>query len=318
MGDVTLRLNTALFRRPGMSADSVIKCSDCGSRNIERDYARGEVLCGDCGLIAQERLIDPGAEWVNTEKVERSRVGAPMNLLRVDKGLSTEISGTNRDYAGRVINSKTRTQMYRLKKWNQRAKSHGTKARNLEKAIGELNRLVSVIGLPRSVADRAIAHYRNVLDRRLVAGRTIDSVVAACVYLANQELRTARSLDDVVRNSPATRKQITKAFRLIKQRLKVRVSVAVPEDYLGRYCGLLELPPMVLAECHQIVDRANELEIMHGKSPTGMAAAVVYIASRSTDRLRTQKEISDVSGVTEVTIRNRYKEIVSALGIDLG
>lgn len=300
-----------------MVVDRLVKCSDCGSRNIEHDYKRGEVLCSDCGLVMEERLVDPGAEWVNNEKVERSRVGAPVNLLRVDKGLSTEISGTSRDYSGRAVTNRTRTQMYRLKKWNDRAKTHGSRARNLEKAIAELNRLVSITGLPKVVADRSIAYYRRVLDNRLVVGRTIDSMVAACVYLANQELKTARSLEDIVKHSPAPRKQITRAFRLVKQKLGVRISVALPEDYLGRYCGLLSLPPSVLAECHRIVAEANAIEIMHGKSPTGMAAAVVYIASRSTDRFRTQKEISEVSGVTEVTIRNRYKEIVGALGIQL-
>jgi transcription initiation factor TFIIB len=63
--------------------------------------------------------------------------------------------------------------------------------------------------------------------------------------------------------------------------------------------------------------RARELELTHGKSPTGVAAAAVYIVSRTNERSRTQREVADISGVTEVTIRNRYKELVDNLGIEL-
>lgn len=300
-----------------MDVETVVKCAECASRNIVSDDERGEILCADCGLVIEDSIIDQGAEWVNSEGAERSRVGAPVNHLRHDKGLSTDIGWSNKDYSGRNIPSRSRSQLYRMRKWNDRARINGSRERNLEKALSEINRLATQCGLPKTVTEEAAIYYRKVLEHNLVRGRSIEAMTAACVYLANQRLKTARSLDDIVSKSNADRKQITRSFKVIKQKLKLRIEVSHPTDYLDRYCNMLSLPPSIVAECARILDMAEEYELTHGRSPTGVAAAIVYIASNTQDRFRTQREISDISGVTEVTIRNRYKELVNTLGIEM-
>lgn len=142
-------------------------------------------------------------------------------------------------------------------------------------------------------------------------------MVAASLYLANQKLKTARSLDDFERHTRLNRKAITRAHKIIKSRLKIRVSVSEPEEYVARYCNLLGLSAEVVAATKVLLGRARAKELTHGKSPTGVAAAAVYVTARVEQRPRTQREIADISGVTEVTIRNRYKEITDELGIDL-
>ena len=62
---------------------------------------------------------------------------------------------------------------------------------------------------------------------------------------------------------------------------------------------------------------ATNQELTSGRGPTGMAAASLYIASVLCGERKTQQEVSDVAGVTEVTIRNRYKEIAEKLNINI-
>jgi len=297
----------------------VIKCPECASRSILHDDSRGEVVCEDCGLVLRDTVIDPGAEWtaVTSRGDERSRVGAPASLFFHDKGLSTDIADGVKDYSGRTINPKLRSQMYRMKKWNQRARVNDSRDRNMSKAIQECTRLGAALGLNKAVQEEAILIYRRALDKNLIRGRSIEAMMGACVYLANQQLKAARSLDDVERASGASRKSITRAQKVIKHSLKLRISLLEPEDFVDRYCNMLGLKATVQAHTRDIISRARERELTHGKSPTGVAAAAVYIASREMDQIRTQREISDISGVTEVTIRNRYKELAECLGIEL-
>jgi transcription initiation factor TFIIB len=60
-----------------------------------------------------------------------------------------------------------------------------------------------------------------------------------------------------------------------------------------------------------------ELRLTSGRGPAGIAAAATYIASLLTDERRTQGEIAKGAHVTEVTIRNRYKELTQRLNIEL-
>ena len=42
--------------------EDTVKCSECSSRNLTRDETRGEVVCDDCGLVLEDKVIDQGAE----------------------------------------------------------------------------------------------------------------------------------------------------------------------------------------------------------------------------------------------------------------
>lgn len=302
----------------GMEGNTEVKCPDCGSRSIDEDSVRGERSCLDCGLVLSEGLIDPGQDWTNFgDGVDKSRVGAPASVLFHDKGLSTDIHWSNRDFAGKAITGASRSQMYRMRKWQRRARSATSFERNMESALLEITRLGGHMSLGKEVREETAVIYRKALEMDMVKGRSIDSMVAACMYLANQKLKTARSLDDFERHSRVTRKSITRAHKMVKAKLRIRIPVSLPEEFVDRYCNLLGLPPSTAADTRSLLGRAREKELTHGKSPTGVAAAAVYIVSRINERSRTQREVADISGVTEVTIRNRYKELVDNLGIEL-
>lgn len=301
-----------------MEIHETTKCPDCLSRDIVHDLSRGETHCADCGLVIASDEIDQGEDWRTYEGGnDQSRVGAPKSVLSPDHGLMTTISHANADFAGRSLSGVTRSQFYRLRKWQRRTTVHNRVERNMQKALLELDRIIAALGLTRAAKEEAAAIYRKAAENDLIRGRSIDTVVAASVYLANQKLELSRSFDDIVSVSPCRSKDISRAHRLIKQRLKIRTVVPSPTVYVSRYCSELGLDTAVINHTHTIINRASELGLVHGKSPSGVAAACLYIACRETSNFRTQSEIADVTYVTEVTIRNRYKEIAANLGIDL-
>lgn len=302
----------------GMEEQPQFKCPDCSSRKISDDERRGERSCADCGLVISENMIDPGQDWNDFDGTnDNARAGPAASVLWHDKGLSTDIHWSNKDFSGRAIVGKSRSQMYRMRKWQRRARSATSFDRNMESALIEIARLAAHMSLSKAIKEETAVIYRKALEQDMVRGRSIDTMVAASMYLANQKLQTARSLDDFESNSRATRKSITRAHKIIKAKLRVRIPVSLPEEYVNRYCSLLELPPVIGARTNEILNEARGRELTHGKSPTGVAAAAIYVAARQLNHPRTQRDIADISGVTEVTIRNRYKEIISELGIVL-
>lgn len=299
--------------------EAVVKCSDCGSRNLLRDTTKGETSCEDCGLVLVENEIDQGAEWrvFGPEDQGKSRTGAPMTMRIHDKGLSTDIDWQNRDYSGKAIANKTRSQIYRMRKWQTRARTSGSKERNLARALPEISRICNKMGLGNAHVEEAAMIYRRAVEAEMIRGRSIDALVAASVYAVCCQNKLGRTLEEVCKHSGLGRKELTRTYKLLKQRLRIRMDINRPEDYVQSFCSKLGLPPVVVSRVYELLKEATEKELVDGKSPTGVAAASIYIACQLERHIRTQLEISNVSNVTEVTIRNRYKELTKALGIEL-
>ena len=298
--------------------DEVIKCPECGSTHIIRDYERGELICEDCGFVIEDNFIDQGPEWraFDMEQGEkRARTGAPMTATIHDKGLSTEIGWKNKDSYGKNIPTRNRSQLYRLRKWQRRIRVSNATERNLAFALTELDRMASALGLPRNVRETAAVIYRKAVEKNLIRGRSIQGVVAASLYGACRQVGVPRTLDEIAAVANVGRKEIGRTYRFMTRELKLKLMPTKPEDYIARFCSELELPGEVQAKALEILQEAAEKELTSGRGPTGVAAAAIYIASILTNNRRTQREVAEVAGVTEVTIRNRYKELTEKLGI---
>jgi len=295
-----------------------VRCDECGSRNLEQDEKRGEVTCLDCGVVLEESIVDLGPDWRSfNDGADAGRTGAPMNVLMSDKGLSTELDWQNKDYSGKAISGATRAQFHRMRKWQTRARISKNHERNLSVAFGEIQRMGTNMGLPKSVKEEAAVYYRKAMENNLIRGRSIDAMAAACLYLANQKVGSARSLDDMVKGTRVGRKPLTRSYKILKKTLRLRINPVEPEVYVNRYCTALGLRPSVEQRVREIIAEGRKRDLVDGRSPTGVTAAAVYVAARLEGQPRTQREIADISGVTEVTIRNRYKEFCATLGIDL-
>jgi len=291
------------------------KCSECGSTYFNEDKTRGEMVCAKCGLVMEEAMIDTSPEWraFDEEQISRrTRAGAPLTFTKHDKGLTTEI-GRGRGELFKVTPSK-RAQYYRLTKWQKRLVE--SKDRNLSFALSELQRLVSFLGLPKSVHEEVAKKYEQAVDRGLVRGRSMESVIAALLYTVCREMGTPRTLEEISEASGVERREIGRTYRYIARELAMRILPAMPVDYVPRFASMLGLSDKVQARAIRFLELAKKYEATSGKGPTGVAAAALYIAAVLEGEKRTQREIADAIGVTEVTIRNRFKELCEKLGIE--
>ena len=293
-------------------------CPECGSEELIQSADRGELVCDECGLVVEEGTIDPGPEWRafnHQEREQKSRVGAPTTRTMHDKGLTTTIDWKDKDAYGRSLSSEKRSQMHRLRKWQERIRTKDAGERNLQFALSEVDRMSSALGVPRSVREIASVMYRRALDKDLIRGRSIEGVATACLYAACRKQGIPRSLEEIADVSRVDRKEIGRTYRYISQELGLEMEPVDPKQYVPRFCSELGLPEDVQTKATQIIDETAEQGLLSGKSPTGFAAAAIYAASLLCNEKKTQREVADVAQVTEVTIRNRYQEQIEAMGI---
>ncbi|WP_313692753.1 transcription initiation factor IIB [Halorarum halobium] len=287
----------------------------------EEDLVRtgdGELMHEPTGIILEEDRIDPGPEWRafnHSERQEKSRVGAPTTNTMHDKGLTTTIDWKDQDAYGRSISSKKRSQMHRLRKWQERIRTKDAGERNLQFALSEIDRMASALGVPRSVREVASVIYRRALKEDLIRGRSIEGVSTSTLYAACRKEGIPRSLDEVAEVSRVEQKEIGRTYRYISQELGLEMKPVDPKKYVPRFSSELELSEEVQNKANDIIETTAEQGLLSGKSPTGFAAAAIYAASLLCNEKKTQREVADVAQVTEVTIRNRYQEQIEAMGI---
>jgi len=290
------------------------KCPECGGINLFFNKEKGEVICKDCGLVIEEKMIDFGQEWRDFDEEggeSRRRAGAPSTFTKHDQGLGTDVGKVGDLYS--ISDKKERNKFFRLRKWQYRIST--AIERNLKLALSELKRVSSYLKLPESVEEEAARIYTQAVQRGLVRGRSIESVVAASIYLACRIHRIPRRLDEIVTEAKTNRKQISQAVRLILFQVKVDVPLPSANDLIPRLSADLALKGRTVKRATEIIRTARKERVTIGKDPGGIAGAALYIASILEEDRRTQREIAEVSRVTEVTIRNRYKELVRSLGI---
>ncbi len=296
-------------------------CSECGGTEVVQDLEKGERICAACGLVISDHRIDTGPEWrafTADEKDARSRTGAPTNYAIHDKGLSTMIDWRDHDSQGKRFTAKKRSEIYRLRKWQIRTRVHSSVDRNLAQAMSELDRLASQLGLTRSIKELAALLYRKLIIRRLARSRSIDAMVGASIYAACRLRSAPRSLEEISRHSRVTKKKIGQHYRLLVEKLGLRMPISEPANYVPRFITQLGLPGKVQRRVLEILEDAKkQRSLITGRDPRGLAAAAIYIASILEDSRVTQRDIAMAAGVTEVTVRNRYKELVKRLNITM-
>jgi transcription initiation factor TFIIB len=291
----------------------VKRCPECESIDLTYDSQKGEIICNDCGLIIEEKMVDTGQETGGQfDKGEkRGRGGAPISMQKYDKGLTTNVGEISDIY--KLEAGQTR-KFLRLKKWQERVST--SIERNLRLAMSELRRVASFLNLPSVVRDESSRVYSYVLQRGLVRGRSMESVIAACIYAACRSYNIPRTLDEIAEASDVERKEIGRTYRFIIRKLGIKVTQSSPKDYVSRFSSVLKLSPKTQNDALKVLKRAEEVELTSGRGPAGIAAAALYVAALINDEKKTQREVADIAGITEVTIRNRYKELIERLDLE--
>jgi len=316
MRDSGVRTRTGERDEVSTRDDEREECPECGGRLVS-DAEHAETVCTDCGLVVEEREIDRGPEWRAfdaAEKDRKSRVGAPTTKMMHDQGLSTNIGWQDRDAYGRALSSRQRRKMQRLRTWNERFRTRDSKERNLKQALGEIDRMASALGLPETVRETASVIYRRALEEDLLPGRSIEGVATSSLYAAARQAGTPRSLDEISAVSRVGKDEIARTYRYVVRELGLEVKPADPASYVPRFASDLGLSDETERRARALLEAARREGVHSGKSPVGLAAAAVYAAALLTNEKVTQNQVSEVSNVSEVTIRNRYHELLEAEG----
>jgi len=295
-------------------SEMVKKCPECGGINLFLNREKGEIICRDCGLVIEDKMIDFSQEWREfdgDEAESRRRTGAPMTFTQFDQGLGTEV-GQKSDLF--KLDSSDRNKFFRLRKWQYRIST--AIERNLKLALAELKRVSSFLKLPKSVEEEAARIYTLAVQRGLVRGRSMESVVAGALYAACRRHEVPRTLDELSEASGIEKKEIGRTYRFVTRELGLTILPSNPADYIARFASALKLSAETQSKAIEILEKAQKIELTSGRGPTGIASAALYVSALIHDEKRTQREVADVAGVTEVTIRNRYKELLDELKLE--
>jgi len=295
-------------------------CPECGSEKVIRDYEAGEIVCMDCGFVVATKLTDRGPEWRafdDEQRAKRTRVGAPMTYTIHDKGLSTMIDWHDRDIYGKRLSPGQKAQVYRLRKWQRRIRVSDATERNIAFALSEISKISNGLSLPKNIVETASVIYRKAVKERLIRGRSIQGVTAASIYVACRKCELPRTLEEIAQASNLNKKEVGRSYRFLIKELDYFIPPLRPSQCITKFSNQLTMPGMVEEIAHKILSTAKELKLTSGRGPTGIAAAASYIASVLTGERKTQREIAEIAQVTEVTIRNRYKELVERLAFEI-
>jgi len=288
-------------------------CPTCGRRLIG-DYDKGEMICPSCGFVVHERTEDRGYEWraFNIEEKERRvRAGSPMTVALHDFGLTTDIGMEMRDSQGRSLDPYARTQVYKLRKWQRRIRTSAAE-RSLSSVLAKITEVSNALNLPKNVLETAAQIYRSSARLKVARSKSTIGMTAASVYLACRKCGVGRSLKEVARAAHIDKRTVAKYYRLVLK--EVEDSYVPPPSlwkYISKFVNLSKIDPKVERLALHRAKLTEDSKLYSGKAHAGLAAAYVYISSVMLGEHIPQREIADVAEVTEVTVRNRCREILS-------
>ncbi|WP_457556609.1 transcription initiation factor IIB [Candidatus Harpocratesius sp.] len=278
----------------------ISQCPECNSYNIIVDQARGENVCATCGLVLSHHIIDNAREgrraFSQIEKSKRDQTGSPVSSLLPDLGLSTVID----------TSSQLSHRMKRIIKWNTRMSWSN---RNMLIAATEIKRIGGLLNLPLRVKEYAAKIYRRAFKLKLLRGRSIKAMVAACLYYACRSERIPRTLQEILKFSDSNPRDVRRAYRTIIRELKLSVPALDPILLVPKYITSLQLNNDVEKTTIKIINHYRKRYNVAGRDPKGILAAAIYVASLYHQQPRSQSRIAKTVKVTEVTLRSRFKEI---------
>ncbi|CAJ0586119.1 unnamed protein product, partial [Mesorhabditis spiculigera] len=277
----------------------MLHCPNHPDAHLIEDHRAGDVICPECGLVVGDRLVDVGTEWrsFSDERSgnDPSRVGAPESALLSSGDLSTHIAvGYGASEADQSLASAQRRTM------------NGTD-RQMIQAIGMIRDMADRIHLTKTTQDIAAKMYKDVLDTKILKGKNGEAQAAACLYIACRKEGYARTFKEICAVSQVSKKEIGRCFKLIVRAMETNLEQITSVDFMSRFCGNLDLNHEVQACASHIAKRAVALDLVAGRSPISIAAAAIYMASQASKDKRSPKEIGDIAGAAEVTVRQAYK-----------
>nr|BDI55027.1 MAG: transcription initiation factor TFIIB [uncultured archaeon] len=287
------------------------KCPECNNIIILSDHITGDTICSKCGLVLDEKLIDLGKEWryFNKEHISRVRCGPPTAMYYSDKGLSTIIDKRNKDINGNRLKSKDGTKFYRLRKANYIAHSGTSKDKNLTVAMNELNTICSQFGFSENLRTKASILYRKGVDKDLLKGRSIELLIASVIFVICRTNGIHITHKQLLVDSHLKQRELFRGIKLIIDvfNISFKQILYTPENYVESFTSALNLSEKTKRDTYNILEKLGKSNLFSGRSHKGIAITVLYLIGLHNNEYRTQKRASEVSKITETTIRNNIK-----------
>src|SRR3989339_1629323 len=186
-----------------------------------------------------------------------------MTYTKFDRVLGTDIGQKGEIYQ---LSSKGKNKFFRLRKWQHRIST--AIERNLKLALAELKRVSSYLKLPKSVEEEAARIYHSAVQRGLVRGRSMESVVAGALYAACRRHEVPRTLDELSEASGIEKKEIGRTYRFVTRELGISILPSNPADYIARFASALKLSPETQSKAVEILELAQKSELTSGRGPT--------------------------------------------------
>lgn len=284
----------------------------CGhDQLLVTDPECGEVICSKCGLVSPDRILENRAEWRNFDSngPERARAGSPTSLAQHDMGLFTMIGTENKDSSGRHLDASVTSTIQRLRTWDFRSKVQASTHRGLVRAFTELNGLKDKLGLSDAIIEKTAYLYRKAEEKSLLRGRSSSAILAAAIYASCRELGASRTLRDIAAGTDVKRKDLSRSYRILILELDIKLPLVDPLKCIVKIANQAGISEKTKRAAMKTMNELVKMEISAGKLPMGLAATVLYMSCLKNGENKTQKDIADVAGVTEVTIRNRFKDL---------
>ena len=299
---------------------SSIICLTCNRDSLITDPDSGEVICSHCGHVMTDLNNENRPEWsafspspAEQTRHNRNRTGMPTSLARHDMGLATIIGRINMDASGHALDPAMRTTMERLRIWDIRTQIRSSTDRNLRNAFNQLEKLKERLRISDVVVEKTAYLYRKAQERGLVRGRTIPSVLAAAAYVACREMGISKTLKDIALAADIRRKDLSRTYRLLIIELDLKVPMVDTVKCIAKVANKAGLKEKTKRQAIDTMYEISKRGITAGKDPMGLAASVLYLSSFSVGEHVTQSQIAEAAGVTEVTLRNRFKDLRSKL-----
>ena len=288
-------------------------CSVCnGNHVVITDPERGEIICSNCGHVMVDKIQETMQEWrafnYTDKGNSRSRMGTTSSLARHDMGLYTIIGQTNRDASGHNLTAPVLSTISRLRVWDNRTQldpsSYLPSHRNFQTTFNNLARSKDKLGLSYAIIEKTAYIYRKAHKRGLIRGRSMQALLAACVYIACREMENPRTLRDLATIMNIKRKDITRSYRMLVLELDFKIPLIDPMKCIIRISNNLDLSEKTKRKAMRMMDNVIRSRISAGKNPMGLAASILYLSCLLNGDQKNQTAFAQAAGVTELTIRN--------------
>ena len=295
-------------------------CPECQSSLVD-DSQNGEIICSGCGVVVADQIADYGPESKGSnleEKMKLARATGQTTYSQHDLGITTEIAIGTKDFSGKTINSNVANQMHNLRKWQQRVRVSSPRERRLVNVLTKIGDICQNISLPKNVLETASIIYRNLDEKIDVKGKSVASISAATIYMACKQCEVVRSLDEICEGScspneiKAKAKLAARYYRtMVMEMGTANAPVVTMDKYISKIANLTKTDVRVERLALELAEKTKNSNLADGKAPNGIASAYLYVASVLLGQSILQRDVSSIAGVTEVTIRNRCKEILT-------